>query len=354
MTGKDFVGMSEIAQLAGVTKQAVANWRDRDSDFPEPVASLKQGSVWKLSDVLEWANRNDIRIALSETDDPAKAIAQAVTIAVLNMKGGVGKSTLATNLGWYFAQLLDKRVLLVDLDPQFNASQYALGVNGYLKIEESGAPTVVDIFDQYTPTGNGNKKKLTPETVIQNVRSWRDGGKLDLIPSRLQLSWILKNAQGKERLLANFLEKISDRYDLILIDCPPTESMLTEAAYFACDYVLVPVKPEFLATIGLPLLGQSIREFEDKENHEIELVGIVFNATQSTAEQHRAKADVRKLAREQDWHIFQNEISYSASYPSGARQGRPIYLTDYARSSRVREFRDFATELTERLKINGN
>ena len=349
------VGMSEIAQLARVTKQAVANWRDRSPDFPKPIAKLKQGPVWQLRDVVEWAKEKDIAVNVPEgAATTAEATSEALVIAMLNMKGGVGKSTLTANLGWYFAHMKDKKVLVVDTDPQFNTSQYALGVEAYLKRIQSRAPTIVDIFEQHTPSANGGQKKLRPEEVICNVRTWRGGGKLDLVPSRLQLSWVLKNPHGKERLLAGFAESVSSEYDIVLIDCPPTESMLTEAAYFACDYVLVPVKPEFLATIGLPLLGQSMREFEDKEGREIQLAGIVFNATQATAEQTKAKSDVRKLAREQSWYIFKNEISYSASYPSGARQGRPIYLTDYARSSRVDEFRSFAGELMERLEINAD
>ncbi len=356
MPANQLVGMSEIAQIAGVTKQAVANWRDRNEDFPKPIANLKQGPVWQLGEIAQWAKGKDIQIDAVEAEaiNDEDSVSRTLTVALLNMKGGVGKSTLTANLGWYFANMKDKRVLLVDVDPQFNTSQYVLGVEHYRKLLAKGAATVVDIFDQHTPSVNGKRKKLDGGDVISHVRSWRDGGRLDLIPSRLELAWTLKNPHSKERLLAGFIEGISDQYDIVLIDCPPTESMLTEAAYFACDYILVPVKPEFLATIGLPLLGQSIREFEEKEGREIQLAGIVFNAAQQTAEQCRAKEDVRKLAAAQGWYLFKNEISYSASYPSGARQGRPIYLTDYARSSRVNEFRDFATELMERLQIHGN
>jgi chromosome partitioning protein len=79
-----------------------------------------------------------------------------------------------------------------------------------------------------------------------------------LIPSRLELSRTLKNPHGKERRLAKALSQVQNNYDLIIIDCAPTESVLTDAAYFASRYILVPIKPEFMATIGLPLLARSL------------------------------------------------------------------------------------------------
>ncbi len=100
------------------------------------------------------------------------------------------------------------------------------------------------------------------DLILKDVGYYWNTSTLDLIPSRLELASSLKNPTGKERRLAKEIAKISDDYDLIIIDCAPTESILTEAAYFASRYALVPVKPEFMATIGLPLLARSIEEFK--------------------------------------------------------------------------------------------
>src|SRR5690348_3677822 len=99
MAANQLVGMSEIAQIAGVTKQAVANWRDRNVDFPKPVANLKQGPVWELNEIAVWAKGKDIQIDAVEAEainDKDRA-SRALTVALLNMKGGVGKSTLTAN-----------------------------------------------------------------------------------------------------------------------------------------------------------------------------------------------------------------------------------------------------------------
>ena len=130
-----------------------------------------------------------------------------------------------------------------------------------------------------------------------------------VLPSRLELAWTLKNPQFKEKPLAKFVGAISKNYDLILIDCPPTESILTEAAYLASEYILVPVRPEFLSTIGLQLLARSIADFRERnESSVLKLAGIVFNSTSPTKSEHaRSRKDVSNVARQHDWYVFGNE-----------------------------------------------
>jgi chromosome partitioning protein len=108
-----------------------------------------------------------------------------------------------------------------DLDPQ------ALD---YLNADKG---TVVDIFEQFSASKpkKGAPTLLDPTKIVHHMRKWNDGSLLDLIPSRLELAWTLKNPTEKAHLLPQFLAKISANYDLILIDCAPTESILTTAAY---------------------------------------------------------------------------------------------------------------------------
>ncbi|MDM8548577.1 AAA family ATPase [Desulfobacterales bacterium HSG2] len=190
----------------------------------------------------------------------------AKTISLINMKGRVGKSTLTINLAWHFAAYEDwlKKVLVVDLDPQFNASQYLIGVERYAQMLRDENPTIWEIFEQHTKTPTGKIKGFDPKDVLIAVARIRGGGGIDLIPSRLELSLSLKNPAQKEYLLQRYLKKVESEYDIILIDCPPTESVFTISAYLASDYILVPVRPEYLSTIGLPLLVSSMRDFREK------------------------------------------------------------------------------------------
>ena len=190
--------------------------------------------------------------------------------------------------------------------------------------------------------------------AICSVRAWTDGSKLDLVPSRLDLAWTLKNSSyGKAEHLANFLNGLRRKYDLILLDCPPTQSMLTDAAYQSSDYVLIPVKPEFLSTIGLPLLVKSLEDFKLQQRDSlIEIAGIIFNAISEDKPEHRrSKADVLELAKQKKWYVFKNEISYSDSYPKGSREGKPIFLTGYARWDRVNQFDALAQEFAQRIRL---
>lgn len=277
------------------------------------------------------------------------------TVSLINMKGGVGKSTLTVNLAWHLACYRDwqKKVLVVDLDPQFNASQYLVGVGKYQEFIRDGKPTIWDVFEQHKRTPNGKAKAVNPKDVIRNVVRFVGGSKIDILPSRLELSLSLKNPTQKPDLLSKLLDKVKDDYDLILIDCAPTESVLTTAAYIASDYLLVPVKPEYLSTIGLPLLVNSMSDFLDEyEDSNLELLGVVYNATKGTSpEELAAKREVAKLSKKNGWTVFDAEISHSLSYPKGAREGKPIFKTSYARTTQAAKFKMFADEFGKKVGL---
>jgi chromosome partitioning protein len=351
---KELLGLSEVADLLGASRQTVTNWRQRREGFPAPIVELRSGPIWSRPAIVEWAVSHGLDVSeTSDGDGAARGKGRGTTVALMNMKGGVGKSTLTANLGWYGAYYLDLRVLLVDLDPQFNLSQYVLGTAGYEEHVDKKKKTVLDIFEQATPlepASDEHSGELRSEEVIAHVRNWTDGGVLDLLPSSLRLSVTLKNLSSKERLLEYFLDEIRGAYDLILIDCAPTESMLTTAAYYASDSVLIPVKPEFLSTIGLPLVVKSLEDFALTHRKEVDVLGIVFNASAPKLEDDRSRSYVKKVAKEHGWTVFRNAISQSDSYPKGSRFGTPIFLTDYARSSKISDFEAVADEFFGKLE----
>jgi chromosome partitioning protein len=340
MSEPKLVGTSEVAELLRVSKQTILNWRAK-GEFPEPIAELKSGPVWDRPQVLKWAQAEGI-----PTAQPGQK--QAEVVAVTNMKGGVGKSTLTANLGWFCAAV-GKRVLLIDLDPQFNLSQYVLGVSRYEKLVKEKNPTILDIFEQVGVSAVSTvAAKREPKAAIVNVATWgqQKGGRLDLVPSRLELAWTLRNPQFKEKPLARFIKMSSTEYDIILIDCPPTESILTEAAYLSSGWVLVPVKPEFLSAIGLHLLARSLQEFKERnEESKLKVAGIVFNLSYPDKPEHQLSTrEVLRTAKENGWKVFDNQVRYSDSYPRGSRLGKPIFYTNYARGEKVTEFAAVARE----------
>jgi chromosome partitioning protein len=281
-----------------------------------------------------------------------------VVVSLVNMKGGVGKTTLCFNLAWFAAWIKNHRVLAVDLDPQANLSQYFMGAQGYLSYISRPGATVVEVFEQFSaPTvQQPAPTRLNADDVIHRLHDWRDGSLLHLVPSRLELCWTLKNPTNKAHLLRRFLSQIGDVYDLILVDCPPTESILTTAAYLSSRYVVVPVKPEFLATIGLPLLARSLNEHRlSWENQEIDIAGIIFNDSDPQhrkPEQNKARRDVHTVARTHGWPVFENEARRSDSYAAGARAGTAIFQTKYARDYVKGEFTLVGDEFLSRIGLH--
>ena len=274
-------------------------------------------------------------------------------IALLNMKGGVGKSTLAVNLAWEMATVpWNKRVLVVDLDPQFNCSQYLLGVRSIEKIIADEHPTVWDILEQLTTVPGRPSAPFDPSAAVISVFARRSTGSIDLIPSRLELSQSLRNPAGKEQLLKRALDELEDAYDLVIIDCAPTESMLTTAAYIATNYVLIPVRPEFLSTIGLPLLERSLSDFSASHpGSQPEVLGLVFNAISGYSQEVTSRIEVQRVAGAVGWPVFDQQVAYSKSFPKGAREGRPIFWTSYARTTAKRNFHRFAREFAQRIGL---
>ena len=279
----------------------------------------------------------------------------AVCVSMINMKGGVGKTTLATQIAWYAARQLNKKVLLIDLDPQANASQSVMSPQTYVSYLDHGGLTVADIFEQFTPTGtaSGSPKKLDLLKTIYNRVKYEDGSLLDIVPSRLELSWTLRNPTGKETLLARFVAKVEERYDLIIIDCSPTDSILTDAAYHCSRYILVPIRAEFLASIGFPLLNRSVKTFQmQHEDKIIEVCGLVFNDFNrgNVKREHRlARKDVRDKASKNDWYVFKNDIPHSDSYFRAARDGMPIESTSGTHYRVKTEFAAFAEEFFAKI-----
>ncbi len=208
-----------------------------------------------------------------------------------------------------------------------------------------------ELFTDYQNRGSDSHEELGK--FIANVHKRTNGARLDIVPSKLELAYIQKHGEIKEHVLRDFVLDIEDQYDIIIIDCPPTDSVITNTAYLASDYLLVPVRPEFLSTIGLPLLAKALGEHKRlfRKERAPRVAGIVFNDVMASTEHARSKRHVSDVAKRLGWHVFGASISHSSSYPVGARVNKPIFLTDYARWDKRFEFEAFADEFAERIGL---
>jgi chromosome partitioning protein len=179
-------------------------------------------------------------------------------IAVLNQKGGVGKTTTAINIGAYLAKQ-GKKVLLVDLDPQGNATS-GLGVDK-LQITQTTYSLLLESAD------------------FNNVRHTTSQKNLDILPTNADLSGAevqLAGVPERELVLKRALHDIPEGYDLILIDCPPSLGLLTVNALTAATDVLIPVQTEYYAMEGLSQLIQTIQRVQEGLNQSLRILGVVM------------------------------------------------------------------------------
>ena len=275
-----------------------------------------------------------------------------VAISVINMKGGVGKTTIATLLCRSLAQSF--KVLAVDLDPQANMSQALMGEAGYRQFLNDHSPSVVEVFKGYQPPGSHASPTPLDATEVARTIGRYGRGELRIIPSRFDFSDNLREAStSDDKALARFIADSFHDIDIVLIDCAPTESVLTRAAYHASRYVLVPVRPEYFATIGFPLLHKSLQDFRGSNpGHKIDVLGVVINnafydgGNKGGPERTRAMADIEGEAAEHDWRIFEWDIPFSRGFPKMMRG-------DYSYPGNAVEFDLFAEEFRESLSEEG-
>ncbi len=280
-----------------------------------------------------------------------------IVVAVINMKGGVGKSTIAAQLSRYAAREYELDVLAVDLDPQANLSQAFMGDNytGFLREQR---PSIVEVFNGYQPPRGRTRAPapLSADDVVVTSSRFAGQSSLQLIPSRFDFADSLISALRPDpRVLARFLADNFGEKQLIIIDCAPTELILTRAAYYASGLILVPVKPEYFATIGFPLLQQSLTTFRNENRGQlIEVSGVVINnghyhysGNRGGPEKRRSMHDIREEARKNSWHIFENEIPFSRGFPK-------LMRGDYSFQGDAWFFSRFAKEYLDSLGFRGD
>ncbi|MGQ4894430.1 MAG: ParA family protein [Candidatus Njordarchaeia archaeon] len=266
----------------------------------------------------------------------------ARVVSFINYKGGVGKTTLAVELGVAISDNWDRKVLLIDADPQTNASFYLMDEDVWKKFADSGK-TIKAIFDAAL---EGREIDIESLIIKDGLKVHRYVEKFHLIPSHLDLleidlilaSKFGYNSLDARTILLRNIRKIENKYDYILIDCPPNMYLITQNAIVASNSIIIVTVPEYLSTIGIGLIHRIIDRINDEISSSInvfggsyvkpEIRGIIFNKVRRGREGILSdqKQNIWSIEKLYSQIVFDTHISYTIKFPERTQEKIPICL----------------------------
>jgi chromosome partitioning protein len=250
-------------------------------------------------------------------------------ISIINQKGGVGKTTTAINLAASLG-ILEKKTLLIDFDPQANAST---GLNNF------GIESDLTIYDAMI--GNEKMKDIISRTNIEY---------LDFIKSDTNLVGCeveLVSISDREKQLLQLINRIKKKYDYILIDCPPSLGLLTLNALTASTDVLIPIQSEFFALEGLKSLQETIKIVKENINNKLNILGLLI--TMHTKRLRLSKKVEGLLKTNFKNKLFDTKINRNVRLAEAPDDGMPAIMYD-VNCSGAKDYMDLALEIVNGKK----
>lgn len=254
-----------------------------------------------------------------------------IVISLLNRKGGAGKTTASVNLAAIFAKTKNKKVLLVDFDPQANASTY-LG-KFITKDEVSVYNVVCEDFDI---------NQAIIDTDIEGLK---------LLPSNVNLdkadTTIAALPMAKEYLLKNKLSTIADKFDYVFIDCPPARNNLTANALTASDYAILPCEATEYGVDSIFAMREFVTNIRQYVNQNLKVAGILFTKKENTAAQNLYYDQIKQLL--ENYHFFETDIRKTTVVEKSLNAHEPLII--YGKNENVtKDYLKVADELDEIMR----
>lgn len=280
-----------------------------------------------------------------------------IVVSMINWKGGVGKTTMTLHLAAGLAGRHNKRVLLIDLDAQCNLSFLAIGASSYITHTYTNSEaTLKNIFDGYFD----RKPAKASDVILQRqvrARAGRIYTQIGIILSHQELT-LLDMKLARERrtgrdhreetrleieklsIVKAIIDSVSDEYDYVLLDCPPNVNLVTQNAFFASDYYVVPAIPDFLSTVGISLINKYMDQFNTDFNSmwsysgmpdsytDTKFGGIIFNMVDEYGGGPKSGHDqiMRSMSMQLGPNaLFTNYVTDGDGISAAAQMNLPVY-----------------------------
>lgn len=217
-------------------------------------------------------------------------------ISFINMKGGVAKTTLAINVAHCLATRKQAKVLCIDVDPQFNATQCLMTPDKYIDHLRHDGCTILDVFDRQIRPRVGVVEGMTQSEPrsLNSITPVKIRQQLDLLPGALDLYRLeMAPGEGRENRLRLYLETVKEQYDYVIIDTPPTPSVWMTSALIASDHYVIPVRPDPISLTGIDLLRSIVKEKAENFGLSTKCAGVVLTVVeQNTRVFENARANL--------------------------------------------------------------
>jgi len=269
--------------------------------------------------------------------------AAPIILSCVNLKGGVGKTAISVNFS-AFCGRNDFKTLLIDLDPQTNATFSCMSLDAWTAHSKEHG-TVADLLGVRQHTVAEGKQKTASDVLVRNV--FRG---VDLIPSHVELFTIdldLGSDVARETRLRRSVKELVGEYDIIVCDCPPNLTIPTQNAIALSTHYVVPVSPDFLSSLGIALLLTRVKRLADDLESEIAHAGIVMSRV-GRPSQFRERT-IETLRQEFKDKVFATEIKERSSVSESAAKNVSIF--DMTDAQAAYEFRSFSEELLKELGL---
>lgn len=272
-------------------------------------------------------------------------------ISIINMKGGVAKTTLTVNLADCLCRRHGKKVLVIDVDPQFNATQCVFSPKDYVEYLKKGGDTILNIFDRSTrpvvDSVDGSKivlpKKLEDIFPVKKER-------FDILPGNLELYRLeMGPGEGRENRLKIYLEKLAEShsYDFVLIDTPPTPSIWMTSALIASDHYLIPVKTDPISFTGIDLLLSIIEARKENFTLKISCIGLVFTIVEEMTTVYQEAC--KYVAKHDIWKNFVYKKFLPKRVKVAAMQSKQQFVLDSRDDGLKLALSDITSEFLKRI-----